>query len=61
MALLRFAGIGERITKELTDLAPSKVDIEVVATPEREFAAWIGCSIFSPTEQVPAEEISKGE
>ena len=30
-----FAGIGERITKELTALAPSTMKIKVVAPPER--------------------------
>ena len=30
-----FQGIGERMTKELTALAPSTVKIKVVAPPER--------------------------
>jgi actin beta/gamma 1 len=42
-----FAGIGERMTKELTALAPSTMKIEVVVPPERKYSAWIGGSILS--------------
>ena len=37
-----FPGIGERMAKELTFLAPSTVKIKVVAPPERKYSAWIG-------------------
>merc|ERR1711972_190276 len=40
-----FAGIGERMTKELTALAPSTMKIKVVAPPERKYSVWIGGSI----------------
>ena len=42
-----FQGIGERMTKELTALAPSTMKIKVVAPPERKNSAWIGGSILS--------------
>merc|ERR1712107_782889 len=42
-----FQGIGERMTKELTALAPSTMKIEVVASPERKYSVWIGGSILS--------------
>ena len=42
-----FAGIGERMTKELTALAPSTMKIKVVAPPERKYLVWIGGSISS--------------
>lgn len=42
-----YEGIGERMTKELTDLAPSTVGIKVIAPPERKFSVWIGGSILS--------------
>ena len=35
-----FVGIGERMTKELTALAPSTMKIKVVAPPERNFGAF---------------------
>merc|ERR1711985_149913 len=37
-----FTGIGERMTKELTALAPSTMKIKVVAPPERKYSVWIG-------------------
>lgn len=42
-----YEGIGERMTKELTDLAPSTMLIKVIAPPERKFSVWIGGSILS--------------
>ena len=41
-----FPGIADRITKELTALAPSNMKIKVTARPERKHAAWIGGSIL---------------
>merc|ERR1711948_192163 len=41
-----FQGIGERMTKELTALAPSTMKIKVVAPPERKYSVWIGGSIL---------------
>ena len=40
-------GIGERMTKALTALAPSTMKIKVVAPPERKYSVWIGGSILS--------------
>eukprot|EP00382_Lankesteria_abbotti_P000100 CAMPEP_0113844822 /NCGR_PEP_ID=MMETSP0372-20130328/434_1 /TAXON_ID=340204 /ORGANISM="Lankesteria abbotti" /LENGTH=376 /DNA_ID=CAMNT_0000813835 /DNA_START=139 /DNA_END=1269 /DNA_ORIENTATION=+ /assembly_acc=CAM_ASM_000359 len=42
-----FDGIGERMTREITRLAPSTMKIKVVAPPERKFSVWIGGSILS--------------
>merc|ERR1711861_64844 len=42
-----FPGIGERMTKELTALAPSTMKIKVIAPPERKYSVWIGGSILS--------------
>jgi len=42
-----FPGIQERMTKELTALAPSTMRIKVVAPPERKSSVWIGGSILS--------------
>lgn len=41
-----FAGIADRITKELTAIAPPKTNIKVIAPPERKYSTWIGGSIF---------------
>jgi hypothetical protein len=42
-----FQGIAERMTKELTALAPSTMKIKVVAPPERKYSVWIGGSILA--------------
>eukprot|EP01053_Blabericola_migrator_P004282 Blabericola_migrator_1__4281@NODE_2312_length_2953_cov_108_588011_g1448_i0_p1_GENE_NODE_2312_length_2953_cov_108_588011_g1448_i0NODE_2312_length_2953_cov_108_588011_g1448_i0_p1_ORF_typecomplete_len377_score63_47Actin/PF00022_19/7_5e131MreB_Mbl/PF06723_13/3_8e06_NODE_2312_length_2953_cov_108_588011_g1448_i016802810 len=42
-----FEGIGERITKELTEMAPSTMPIKVITPPERKYSVWIGGSILA--------------
>jgi len=56
-----FGGIGERMTKELTALAPSTMKIKVVAPPERKYSVWIGGSILSSLSTFQQMWISKGE
>ena len=56
-----FAGIGERMTKELTALAPSTMKIKVVAPPERKYSVWIGGSILPSPSTFQQMWISKGE
>jgi hypothetical protein len=55
-----FTGIGERMTKELTALAPSTMKIKVVAPPERKYSVWIGGSILSSLSTFQQMWISKG-
>jgi actin-related protein len=42
-----FPGIAERLSKEISALAPSSMKIKVVAPPERKYSVWIGGSILS--------------
>merc|ERR1712136_4211 len=56
-----FQGIGERMTKELTALAPSTMKIKVVAPPERKYSVWIGGSILSSLSTFQQMWISKGD
>jgi len=56
-----FPGIAERMTKEITSLAPSTMKIEVVAPPERKYSVWIGGSILSSLSTFQAMWISKAE
>merc|ERR1711988_637276 len=56
-----FAGIGERMTKELTALAPSTMKIKVIAPPERKYSVWIGGSILSSLSTFQQMWISKSE
>jgi len=42
-----FPGIGERMTKELTAKAPSKMKVNVLAPPECKYSVWIGGSVLA--------------
>lgn len=53
-----FPGIADRMSKEITALAPSSMKIKVVAPPERKYSVWIGGSILaslSTFQQVNAQ------
>jgi|Transcript_1828 actin beta/gamma 1 len=56
-----FPGIAERITKEITALAPSTMKIKVVAPPERKYSVWIGGSILASLSTFQQMWISKAE
>jgi actin-related protein len=56
-----FQGIGERMTKELTALAPATMKIKVVAPPERRYSVWVGGSILSSLSTFQQMWISKEE
>jgi len=56
-----YPGIGERMTKELTALAPSTMKIKVVAPPERKYSVWIGGSILASLSTFQQMWISKPE
>lgn len=42
-----FPGMADRMNKEITALAPSRMRIKVVAPPERKYSVWIGGSILA--------------
>ena len=42
-----FPGLQERMTKELTTIAPASMKINIVAPPERKYSVWIGGSILA--------------
>lgn len=56
-----FAGIADRMTKEITALAPSSMKIKVVAPPERKYSVWIGGSILSSLSTFQQMWINKSE
>jgi len=56
-----FQGIAERMSKELTALAPSTMKIKVVAPPERKYSVWIGGSILASLSTFQSMWISKAE
>jgi len=56
-----FPGIGERMTRELTALAPSTIKIKVIVPPERKYSVWIGGSILASLSTFQQMWISKQE
>ncbi|CAI5524597.1 unnamed protein product [Closterium sp. Naga37s-1] len=53
-------GIAERVTKEVTQLAPANY-IKVVAPPERKYSAWIGGSMYAALSTFKQMCITKSE
>jgi len=56
-----YEGIAERITKEITNLAPPSMKVKVVAPPERKYSVWIGGSILASLSTFQQMWISKEE
>ena len=56
-----FTGLSERLTKEMTALAPSTMKIKVVAPPERKYSVWIGGSILASLSTFQQMWIAKSE
>ncbi|CAN1349191.1 ACT7 [Linum perenne] len=56
-----FPGIADRMSKEITALAPSSMKIKVVAPPERKYSVWIGGSILASLSTFQQMWISKSE
>ena len=54
-----FKGLGVRLKKEVSALAPSTMDIDMYEPLERKYSAWIGGSIFSTLEAFKHIWISK--
>ena len=56
-----FQGIADRLTKEITALAPSTMKIKVVAPPERKYSVWIGGSVLASLSTFQQMWITKEE
>lgn len=56
-----FQGMQERLKKELVALAPTAVKVNVIASPERRYAAWIGGSILASLSTFKGMWITKDE
>merc|ERR1712187_547089 len=56
-----FPGIAERLTKELKALAPQKIDVKVLATPQRRYLVWMGASIVAQLSSFSKMLIWKSE
>jgi len=56
-----YAGIADRMQKEITGLAPSSIKVKIVAPPERKYSVWIGGSILGSLSTFEALWITKEE
>jgi actin len=56
-----YAGLSERIDKEVTALTPATMKIKVVAPKERKYAVWVGGSILASLSTFPQMVITKDE
>lgn len=58
-----FAGLPERLTKEVQRLAPQNISskVKVIAVPERKYCVWIGGSILSSISTFSCMWITKEE
>jgi actin-related protein len=56
-----FPGFGDRLTKELTNLAPSQAKVKVVAPPDCRYSAWIGGAALASMSSFQHMWISKAE
>lgn len=56
-----FPRIGERVTKEITALAPSTMKISVEAPPERKHSVWIGGSLLAALSSFQQMWVTKAE
>jgi actin-related protein len=56
-----FPGFPERLSKEVTALAPSTMKVKVFAPQERKFLVWIGGSILSSLSTFQTMWITKAE
>ena len=56
-----FPGMKERLEKELRALAPPKLDVKVIANPERRWVVFIGASIVAQLSAFPDMLVLKKE
>jgi len=56
-----YMGIADRMSKEITALAPASMKVKIIAPPERKYSVWIGGSILSSLSTFQQMWISKQE
>lgn len=56
-----FAGIANRVQKEMETLAPASMKIKTIAPPERQYSVWIGGSILASLSTFQQMWVSKSE
>jgi len=56
-----FPGFPGRLKKEVTEFAPSTMNVNIVVTPERKYSVWIGVSLLASRQSFQQMWISKQE
>ena len=56
-----YKGMTERLTTDIGHLAPPKMDVDIVALPERKYSVWIGGSVLASLSTFNDMWISKRE
>jgi len=56
-----YEGLADRLSKEVTALAPQAMKVKVVAPPERKYSVWIGGSILSSLSTFASMWVKKEE
>ena len=56
-----FPGIADRMKKEITALAPPRMKIKIIVSPERKYSVWIGGSLLGSSSIYEQMWISKEE
>ena len=56
-----FEGIGERLYKEIQNLAPSTMKVKVIAQPDRKYSVWRGGSTLSSLSTFASMWVTKEE
>merc|ERR1711970_1153353 len=56
-----YAGVADRMQKEITTLAPSTIKVKIIAPPERKYSVWIGGSILGSLSTFEALWVTKEE
>jgi len=56
-----YAGIADRVQKEVTNNTPGSLKIKVIAPPERKYSIWIGGSIVTSLSTFQTMWVTKEE
>ena len=56
-----FPGFADRMKKEITTLAPPRMKIKIIASPERKYSVWMGGSLLGSSSIFEQMWISKEE
>merc|ERR1712033_44107 len=56
-----YAGVADRMQKEITTLCPGSLKIKIIAPPERKYSVWIGGSILTSLSTFQSMWVTKEE